>query len=96
MSQPERAPQGPLFGVNLTLRIVCYGAIVILLSNLNAMVDSVLHPKIPYFDEEHLIVGGITALVTAVLFTLLIIYRSAFEESPEQNPGDFSADLCEL
>ena len=73
MSQPDKSHQVQLFGVNITLRIVCYGVIVILLSNLNALVDSVLHPEIPYFDEEHLIVGGITALVTAVLFTLLTI-----------------------
>lgn len=74
MIQPERG-YGRLFGVNIALRIVCYGAIVILLSNLNALVDSVLHPEIPYFDEEHLIVGSITALVTGVLFFFLIKYE---------------------
>ncbi len=76
ISRPDKSHQGHLFGVNITLRIVCYGVIVILLSNLNALVDSVLHPEIPCFDEEHLIVGGITALVTAVLFSLLTIITS--------------------
>ena len=37
------------------------------MSNLNALVDYVLHPYIPYFDKEHLIVGGVTGLVSIVL-----------------------------
>ena len=44
------------------------------MSNLNALVDAVLHPDIPYFDEEHLIVGGITGLVSIILFGLLTLY----------------------
>jgi len=42
--------------------------------NLNAMVDVVLHPEIPYFDKEHLIVGGVTGFVSMVLFGLLALY----------------------
>lgn len=38
------------------------------------MVDYFLHPEIPYFDKEHLIVGGITGFVSIVLFGLLFIY----------------------
>lgn len=45
------------------------------LGNINALVDSVLHPEIPYFDEEHLIVGGVTAVSSAVLSFLLIRYE---------------------
>jgi hypothetical protein len=44
------------------------------MSNLNALVDAVLHPDIPYFDEEHLIVGGITGLMSTILFGLLALY----------------------
>jgi diguanylate cyclase (GGDEF)-like protein len=47
---------------------------VLLMANLNAMVDAVLHPDIPYFDEEHLFVGGLTGLVTALLGGFLFFY----------------------
>jgi PAS domain S-box-containing protein len=47
---------------------------VSLMGNLNALVDAVLHPGIPYFDAEHLIVGGVAALFTAVLLISLVIY----------------------
>ncbi|MBN2331689.1 MAG: hypothetical protein JXO49_00285 [Deltaproteobacteria bacterium] len=60
----------------IALRIILYGVVVMLLSQLNALVDAVLHPDIPYFDEEHLIVGGVTALVMSILFGLLMVYEA--------------------
>jgi hypothetical protein len=51
-----------------------YLTIIIVMINLNALVDFFLHPEIPYFDKEHLIVGGITGFVSIVLFGLLFIY----------------------
>lgn len=45
-----------------------------LLGNVNAIVDSFLHPEIPYFDPEHLVVGGATALVATALSILLLLY----------------------
>lgn len=53
---------------------IIYLAVIIVMSNLNALVDLILHPDIPYFDEEHLIVGGITGFVSIVLFGMLFIY----------------------
>lgn len=47
--------------------------ISLLLGNLSAVVDHFLHPEIPYFHEEHLIVGGVTFGVSALLFALLIV-----------------------
>ena len=44
-----------------------YGFLVLFMSNLGAMVDWVLHPEISYLDEEHLVVGGITAITTILL-----------------------------
>jgi two-component system cell cycle sensor histidine kinase/response regulator CckA len=38
-----------------------------LVSNLGAMVDLVLHPEIAYFDHGHMIAGGIAALVMVLL-----------------------------
>ncbi len=61
-------------GENTTIQIIIYAVIIIFLSNLNALVDAVLHPDIPYFDEEHLIVGGVTGLVSIILFGLLTLY----------------------
>lgn len=57
-----------------TVQAVGCVLIVMLLGNLNAVVDAVLHPDIPYFDREHLIVGGVTALVTAILLGFLALY----------------------
>lgn len=45
----------------------------LIIANLNAITDFVLHPDIPYFDEEHLIVGGISGVLTAVILTVLAI-----------------------
>jgi hypothetical protein len=61
-------------GKNKTVQIIIGAVIIIFMSNLNALVDAVLHPDIPYFDTEHLIVGGITGLVSLILFGLLTLY----------------------
>jgi hypothetical protein len=61
-------------GKNTTIQIIIYAVIIIFMSNLNALVDAVLHPDIPYFDKEHLIVGGITGFVSLILFVLLTLY----------------------
>jgi PAS domain S-box-containing protein len=42
--------------------------------NLDPLVDAMFHPEIPYFDEEHLIVGGIIGFLSIILFGLLILY----------------------
>jgi hypothetical protein len=51
-----------------------YILIIILMSNLSALVDAFLHPEIPYFDAEHLIVGGVTGLVSSIFLGLLMFY----------------------
>ncbi len=56
------------------LRIVIAIAIIVLMSNLDALVDAVIHPDLEYFDKEHLVVGAVTAVVTIVLFGILSIY----------------------
>jgi hypothetical protein len=49
-------------------------AVMVVMSNLNALVDAVLHPEIPYFDHEHLIVGATAAVVSGLLFGSLIVH----------------------
>jgi two-component system NtrC family sensor kinase len=51
-----------------------YAFVVLFISNLGAMVDWVFHPEITYFDEEHLIVGGITAITVILLLVALEMY----------------------
>lgn len=53
---------------------VCLALLAVFVGNINALIDSVLHPEIPYFDREHVIVGGVTALVSAALSFLLLRY----------------------
>lgn len=57
---------------------------VVVMANLDSLVGMGLHPELPYFDQEHLIVGGISALVTALLVVLFAAYtgsRRANEEA---------------
>lgn len=51
-----------------SVRPACIAVSALIMCNLNALVDLVLHPGIPYLDSEHLIVGGATLLVLAVLY----------------------------
>ena len=58
------------------IRLLIYLIIVLLMANINPVIDSFLHPNIPYFDPEHLLVGGITAGITALLLNLLISHAN--------------------
>ena len=58
----------------MAFQIAAYLLLAIILGNVNALVDSVLHPEIPYFDVEHLIVGGVTACISAAFS--FILFRS--------------------
>ncbi len=61
-------------------RIILYGFLVLVMGNLGAMVDLLFHPEIPYFDEEHLIVGGIAAIVMAIFCGVLETYLRQRDE----------------
>lgn len=56
------------------LRVTIGVAVIVIMANLDALVDAVIHPDLPYFDKEHLIVGAVTVVVTTVLFGILSIY----------------------
>lgn len=55
--------------------------LAIAVGNINAVVDGYLHPEIPYFDVEHIIVGGITAVVGASLLLLMLRYSRQLAEA---------------
>ncbi len=73
------------------LRFSLYFLLSIFAANINALVDVVLHPELPYFDPEHFIVGAIICLLTITLCTLLesLVEKksaSASTLSPGLNP----------
>ncbi|MFA5808784.1 MAG: ATP-binding protein [Thermoleophilia bacterium] len=51
------------------------------MTNLGALVDKVFHPEIEYFDEEHLMVGFFTGLMTMILFGGLAFYARSLEKA---------------
>jgi hypothetical protein len=63
------------------LRVIIGICVILLMANLDAMIDAVIHPDIPYFDQEHLIVGGGTGIVTAILFGMLSIYVATLKRA---------------
>ncbi|MDO8736870.1 MAG: response regulator [Thermoleophilia bacterium] len=63
------------------IRIMIFVFVVVLMGNLGALVDYFLHPEIEYFDEEHLIVGAITVIFTAILFGALALYARRQEKA---------------
>ena len=63
-------------------RLIIWGVIgIVLMSNLGAIIDSFLHPEIEYFDLEHIIVGGATALVFGIMFLMITRYLDRFEKT---------------
>ena len=68
-------------GNKTSVKFVIYFIIMMVMFNINAVVDAILHPDIPYFDNEHLIVGGVTGLVSIVLFWLLRAYHRYLDKA---------------
>ena len=63
------------------LRVTIGICVILLMANLDALIDRVIHPDIPYVDSEHLIVGGVTGLVTTILFGMLSIYVASLKRA---------------
>ncbi len=73
-SQENGLPAEPSRAGRIALRIFLFVAAVLLMGNLGAIVDALLHPEIEYFDEEHIIVGGAAAFMTSILLGALSLY----------------------
>lgn len=67
------------------LTISVYIAIVLLLSNLNAITDSFLHPEISYFDHEHIIVGGFAGLFGVIVGLIIHNYIRRLQKLNDEN-----------
>jgi PAS domain S-box-containing protein len=68
-------------------RWILFGLVALLMGNLGALTDLVVHPEIPYFDEEHIFAGGMTAVVMILLLGALEWYlarRRRAEEASRQ------------
>lgn len=63
------------------VRLAVGAAAVALMANLSALVDLLRHPEIPYLDEEHLIVGGVTALFSGVLIAWAAVYFHRYKSA---------------
>ena len=59
-------------------RRVIFGLFTLIAFNIGALTDLVLHPDIPYFDPEHMVVGGATGLL--VILLLVTVERSLSDQ----------------
>jgi hypothetical protein len=66
---------------HVALRVAIGIAAIIVMANLDALVDAVIRPEIPYFDRQHMIVGGVTGVVTTILFGMLSIYVASLKRA---------------
>lgn len=63
------------------LRMFQYTIVILVMANLSAGVDAVFHPEIEYFDDEHLIMGFFTGLLTWVMLLIFHIYTRKLEKA---------------
>ena len=66
--------QNPLININFPSRLIFYICVFMLMINISPVVDYFTHPEIPYFDEEHLMVGFVAGIVCIFLFVFLEIF----------------------
>lgn len=62
-------------------QILLIFASALLMANLGAIIDFYQHPDIPYFDDEHLLAGGVTGLLTVLMFGTIMIYVRRLEKA---------------
>jgi PAS domain S-box-containing protein len=64
------------------IRLIFWSVIcVLIMLNIGAIVDSVLHPEIEYFDTEHIIVGLTTASIVGIILIILYFYIERLEKA---------------
>lgn len=65
--------------------------VILVMSNLGAIIDIILHPEIGYFDAEHLIVGSVTGLMTTLLLVILALNAARLQQAISRQTGDEQA-----
>src|SRR5512134_1508775 len=63
------------------LRLFLALGFIFIMFNLDAIVDYLFHPEIPYMHVEHVITGAVIALITAGLIALLEVYIRRLERA---------------
>ena len=81
MRPPKRKILLLSFSQSIPVQIAIYAILVIFMSNLTSLVDLVFHPEIPYWDEEHLIVGGITGFIAFAVFGVFLLYVRSLQDA---------------
>lgn len=79
--------QDSALSLSIEMRIVLLIATTLFMANLDAVVDHFLHPEIPYFHPEHLIMGGVFGAVTALLTGIIFYYMGNLEQSVKDLRG---------
>lgn len=87
-SRQEPMPKGEH---RLLFQISLVTVAVIFMANLGAIVDFILHPEIEYLDEEHLIVGAITGIMTAIILSSLLLYFNRMDRIMRRQEQDQKA-----
>ncbi|MBE0605711.1 MAG: hypothetical protein IH610_05405 [Deltaproteobacteria bacterium] len=72
------------FPENIPLQIAVYAFLVVFMSNINSLVDLVFHPEAPYWSQEHLILGGITGIISFVVFGFFLLYVRNLQEATDK------------
>ena len=73
----------PLVRREFAVRMALAVTVIAFVSNLNALIDLFLHPEISYFDAEHLIVGGATGIMVALLLGVVELYMRRYGETEQ-------------
>ena len=67
--------------IDFRFRMASYIGIFLLMVNINPIIDTFTHPDIPYFDEEHLLVGFVTGSVCITVFLILEFYIDRLQKT---------------
>lgn len=57
--------------IGTLLRILIYIFVIVLMANVSALTDAVIHPGIPYFNLAHFIVGGMMAFLGTIICAIM-------------------------
>jgi PAS domain S-box-containing protein len=64
----------------MVVRSIIAFIILLLMANLGAIIDVILHPEIGYFDSEHIIVGAASAFVVGIMMAIITVYIERIEK----------------
>ncbi len=66
------------------IKILIYGAVVVFMSQISAIVDLFEHPDIPYFDREHIVVGAVAGTFTLFIGIIIFLIVRKLEKNDKE------------